>query len=138
MVETTRVTKEELQARIQGVQVVAGKKRYGRELREAIVEFSAPHLAEGQSLAAVAGELGMKAWTLQRWHQNARKPARQPLANAPSAMTFVRLEAARAAPRQPQPCAEVVLGNGRVVRIPASFDEGLLARVLAVADGCAQ
>jgi transposase-like protein len=136
MAETTQVTKEELQARIQNVPVVGGKKRYGQELREAIVKFSAPHLATGQSLVTVAGELGMKAWTLQRWHQNARKPARRLSAKAPSAMTFVRLEAARPTPQQhPQPSLEVVLGNGRVVRVPAGFDEGLLSRVLAVAEG---
>jgi len=30
---------------------------------------------------------------------------------------------------------EVVLGNGRVVRVPSVFDDTLLARVLSVAEG---
>lgn len=41
---------------------------------------------------------------------------------------------------EPDPHAapiEVVLGNGRIVRVPAWFDDGALSRVLAVADGVA-
>jgi transposase len=45
--------------------------------------------------------------------------------------TFVELHAdeVRAEP------IEVVLGNGRVVRVPFRFDDALLARVLSVAEG---
>lgn len=47
---------------------------------------------------------------------------------------FVDLETAQVPQESP---FEVVLGNGRVVRVPPAFDDGSLSRLLAVADGVA-
>ncbi|MBI2307910.1 MAG: hypothetical protein HYU78_11475 [Rhodocyclales bacterium] len=49
-------------------------------------------------------------------------------------LAFVELEPEPSAQLSP---FEVVLGNGRIVRVPPAFDDGSLSRLLVVADGVA-
>lgn len=132
------MTKEELQLRIRAVEVRNGKAQFGRELTEAILAYAAPLRAAGQSQTGIAGELGIKAFTLQRWHQNVRKAEGAKREGVPSnELAFVRLEPVNAE-SEAVASFEVVLGNGRVVRVPAGFDGGALTRVLAVVEGVEQ
>ena len=54
-------------------------------------------------------------------------------ANA-EALQFVEVKLPRAAPVPPMSGVEIVLGNGRVVRVPSGCDGVWLAQVLAAAD----
>ncbi len=98
------------------------------------MEYAAPLLAGGMSQTQLAGDLGIKAWTLQRWHQNAgRRPdAPKKKGVLAEALSFVRLEAAAKA--EPRASVEVVLRNGRVVRASTGFDSETLERVLAIVE----
>jgi hypothetical protein len=50
-------------------------------------------------------------------------------------MSFIRLQAGASEPPPPSEPLEVVLSNGRVVRVPASFDSTFLARLIAAVEG---
>jgi DNA-binding XRE family transcriptional regulator len=130
------VTKEELVEKIRNVEVRNGRAEYGKQLREEVLEYSMPRVESGESQTDIASELGIKKWTLNRWHQDARrcsdeqpkkvKPKKEPPA-------FVRLEPARefGVPLE-------VMSGGRLVRVPVGFDEGTLARVLTLLEGLAR
>lgn len=115
-------SREELLEKLRRVEVKDGRAKYGKELREEILKYSAPRVAAGVSQASIAAELGIKGWTLQRWHQNARRE-NGPVTKKPS---FIRLEPAPEVGGH----LEVVARHGRVVRVPVGFDEATLARVL--------
>jgi transposase-like protein len=119
--------KEELLARLGAVEIRGGKPKYSQELREATLEYASTRVAAGDSLNQVAGELGIKGWTLQRWSQNARRAARGGDPVRVSAMSFVRLE-----PSMSQGVPVEVLLSGRVVRVPVGFDGETLSRVVAI------
>ena len=91
--------------------------------------------ASGQSLSAFAAQHGLSRSGLYFWRQQVRaQPA--PAANASTALAFVRLEAEATPPTGAS--LEVVLQNGRVIRVPAAFDAAALAKLLAVVDGGAR
>ena len=69
---------------------------------------------------------GVNVKTLRWWSWNLRREA-QP---APSAIEFIEVTPAL----EPTLAVEVVLANGRVVRVPTSFDDATLCRVLAAAE----
>ena len=80
-------------------------------------------LAEsGESLASFAEREGLSAAKLYRWRARLSEPA------------FVEL---RPEPRRTEESGvlEVVVGGGRVVRVPADFDADVLRRLLAVLEG---
>ena len=88
--------------------------------------------ASGQSLSAFAAQHGLSRSALYFWrHQVRAQPA--PAANASTALAFVRLEAAPTPPTMAP--LELVLENGRVIRVPAAFDDESLAWLLAFVDG---
>ena len=89
--------------------------------------------ASGLDLAAFASGAGLDPQRLARW--------RRRLAGFDVAPAFEEV-VLRAAPREvaagavePRERFEVVLVSGRVVRVPATFDEAVLERLLAVVDG---
>ena len=91
----------------------------------------------GKSLEEFAEREGLKLASLKWWRwrlEGARGKATGPVAHG---TTFLEVEPA-AAERSPVPAAdgqryEVVLGNGRVVRVPVGFADSEFARVLSVA-----
>lgn len=66
---------------------------------------------------------GLTWWRWKIGHDETPAPA-------DDAAAFVRVEA----PLVSSDLIEVALDNGRIVRVPAVFDEAVLARVLAVAE----
>ncbi|MBX7117134.1 MAG: hypothetical protein K1X64_22650 [Myxococcaceae bacterium] len=67
-------SKEELKSRVASMPVqVDGKVQFSPELRRDILEYSREQQAAGRSQHSIADEVGLKGWTLNRWHQNERK-----------------------------------------------------------------
>lgn len=129
-------TKEELRRRVEATPVASdGKALFTSELRSDAVEYSMARRAEaGLSTAAVAAELGLKGWTLQRWHQNERKARGDGTA-------FVELTAPRKRVRPAKagvveaPSFEVSCPNGYEVRVPAGFEARALRELLSALEG---
>lgn len=130
-------TREELKRRVEATPMASnGKAMFTAELRRDAVEYSMSRRAEtGESTAAVAAELGLKGWTLQRWHQNERK------AKGGGAAGFVEVVAKKRG-RPPKVSAttpgvgfEVTCPSGFEVRVPASFEAGALKALLNVIEG---
>lgn len=98
--------------------------------------------ASGQTVAEYARSHGVKAWALYEWRrrlgmQGAAALAlseRAPDTAAPTRSAFlpVRVAAAEPATAAFSPPLEVVVGSGRVVRVPPSFDAATLRRLVAV------
>ena len=93
----------------------------------------------GLDLRAYAAREGLAlrslAWWRWRLEHDAKSPATSTaLMPIASDVSFVELKPELIANGSP---IEIVLGNGRVVRVPHAFDDSSLARVLAVADGVA-
>jgi transposase len=92
--------------------------------------------ASGLSAAAFGARerLAVKSLVWWRWKLRASPsvPPASPLDFLP--VRVVRTTTARPSTAEP---LEIVLPNGRVVRVPVGFDEGELERVLAVASGSA-
>jgi len=87
---------------------------------------------DAATFAAKAGE-PVTAVRLKRWKWKLNQLAKQAQNGASVAMSFVRLEATKAV-TQREP-VEIVIDNGRLVRVGVGFDEDTLARVLAVIEG---
>lgn len=137
------MTKEELQAKVSAAEKRNGRTRFGRSLKETILEYAIPRSAAGESLTQVAGELGMCPSTLQRWcarlqasgpegvgepkARGRRRRATQGL----GPVAFVEL---KSAPMRGEPL-EVLLPEKVSVRVPVGFDEGTLSRVLMLLKG---
>jgi len=129
-------TKEELKSRVEVAAMAGGRNvQFGPELRRDIVEYSTLQQMSGRSQHAIAAELGMKGWTLNRWHQNERK------AKGASGADFVEVTAKKRG-RPPKvgvtaPAApfEVACPSGFEVRVPASFDAGAFKSLLNVIEG---
>lgn len=95
----------------------------------------------GLSIEAYGRAQGISPQRLYWWRKRLRdqRAERGPsdstaLVAVPKAMSFVELAAEPELHLAP---IEVVLANGRIVRVPSSFDDGALLRVLSVADGAA-
>src|SRR3954454_3118808 len=58
-----------------------------------------------------------------------------PDAAAAEPLTFVSLDIRHDTPSPPAPALELVLGNGRLLRIPQGFDPAALRALLAVLEG---
>ena len=131
-------TKEELKERIESTPVASnGRAQFSPELRRDVVEYSSEQqVATGGSVRNVATELGLNGWTLQRWHQNARR-------SLASGASFVEVPGRkRGRPRKvstaavmPEPAFEVTCPSGFEVRVPARFEARALRELLAALEG---
>ncbi len=131
-------TKEELKQRIEATPVNSnGRAMYSPELQRDAVEYSrAQQVATGGSVGAIATELGLNGWTLQRWHQNERRAQR-------SGASFVEVTPKKRG-RPPKvgsavvtsaAAFEVTCPNGFEVRVPARFEVRALRDLLAAVEG---
>lgn len=130
-----RCTKEELKRRIEAVPVASnGRMQFPPELRRDVLEHAKEQQATGRSQNDIAAELGMNAWTLNRWNQNERK------AKA-GAASFVEVTPKKRGPKASQPGAvpefgfEVTCPSGFEVRVPARFEPRALRELLAALEG---
>ena len=65
--------REQLRARIAEVlKQEAHKRRYGNELKRAIVDYAFARQDEGATIGQMAAELGLSAWLLGKWLRHAR------------------------------------------------------------------
>lgn len=78
----------------------------------------------GLSAASFARREGVSAVTLRRWREAFAGPG----AGRPAAGGYIELEVSERPVARP---FEVLLSQGRVVRVPAGFDEHELSRLLA-------
>lgn len=103
-----------------------------RETRDVWQRRVARWAKSGLSRAEFAAREGVKPETLAwwRWALGVAKPSTSLMKREPA---FVEVEAI-AAVDVPQERIEVALGNGRVVRVPSTFDEQELGRVIVVAE----
>ncbi len=84
--------------------------------------------ASGQTLTEFAAEHELSRSALYFW----RRKLHNAQAEAPAALSFVRVEAVEPVPAKD---LELLLRNGRLVRVSPGFDEDTLARLLVVAEG---
>jgi hypothetical protein len=95
----------------------------------------------GLSAKAFAEQSGLKASTLAYWRwrlqrkerssaglDEAHRPVRSRRAAAGVPPSFIEIEATQAAET---PLFEIVLGHERRIRVPSSFDEGTLRRLVS-------
>jgi transposase-like protein len=65
--------REQLRARIAAVlKQEPNKRRYGNELKRAIVDYAFARQDERTTIGQIAGELGLSAWLLGKWLRHAR------------------------------------------------------------------
>jgi transposase-like protein len=65
--------REHLSARIAGVlQQEPHKRRYGNDLKRAIVDYAFARQDEHATIREIAEELGLSAWLLSKWLRHAR------------------------------------------------------------------
>ena len=99
--------------------------------------------SSGRSAADYAKERGLKAGTLLWWSGQLRREPLTDVAAQPTAgdaVAFLPLRVRESESAQPASVSqtasvEVILENGRRVRVLGDVDVGLLKRVLAAADG---
>ena len=116
-------TKEEIRVEIEKTpRKRTGQKRYSRELRAQVLAYSREQRQHGKPIQQVADELGMKAWTLARWHQQGRKVSGKP--------AFVEVSAAKLQSVATPTVFEVVCPGGFEVRVPAKFEASRLRELL--------
>ena len=99
------------------------------ELRARLVA----EMLAGGAVSVISRREGICKSVLHRWHRRARREVGLPVATAATRLLPVRVavpEAVRpAAPATPAggPVLEVVLGNGRVLRVPPGADPAMVA-----------
>ena len=129
-------TKEELKQLVESTPVNSkGRAMFSPELRRDVVEYSTATQTEtGAAPKDIAAELGLNGWTLQRWHQNARK-------GVVGGAGFVEVTAKKRG-RPPKvsvmaPAAdfEVTCPSGHEVKVPARFEARALRELLTVLEG---
>jgi hypothetical protein len=104
-----------------------------RESRDVWARRVARWAKSGLSCEAFAAREGVKARTLAWWRWSLRSSGETSSASlAKPSVSFVEVEPIVV--ERGQERIEVVLANGRVVRVPASFVDDALARVLAIAE----
>ena len=122
-------TKEELKKRVESAAVASdGKVQFSPELRRDIMAYSTEQQAVGRSQHAVAGEVGMKGWTLNRWHQNERKAT-------VGGAKFVEVSPRKARVAPAAAPFEVTCPSGFEVRVPAGFEARALRDLLQALEG---
>lgn len=109
-----------------------GKRKFSGELKGAILEYSKAQQAMGRSQFSIAEDVGLKGWTLNRWHQNERKLV------APFVEVTTKkrgLPGRRALPEEAIEAFEVTCPNGFEVRVPSRFSGRELRELLAALEG---
>lgn len=130
-------TKEELKQRIGAASEASnGRVQFPPELRRDVLEYSKEQQATGRSQNDIAIELGMNAWTLNRWNQNERK------AKAGGAAFVEVTPRRRGRPPKEGPSVrapvlgfEVTCPSGFEVRVPPRFEPEALRELLAALEG---
>ena len=105
------------------------RRAHAPELRARLVS----EVLSGQAtVAELSRREGICESVLHRWHRRARLDAGLPVTTIPARLLPVRTEAQLPAPT-PRPVVglEVVLGNGRVLRVPPGTDPALVAQMAA-------
>ena len=100
-----------------------------REIRALVLE----HERNGLSWASIAAREGMAPGTLSWWRSEIRR--RDRARGNRSNERFVEVEIAAATLSDPLAAFELVLPDGRVLRIPPGFGVEDLRRLLAMLDG---
>jgi transposase len=128
------------------ISMVERRRHWPAEEKLRIMEAA---LAPGAVVAAVADRNGVCRSLLYTWLRQARSGQLAGISLAASPFVPVRIEEP-APPRPASPSAvpalpsksrrrasivEIVLGNGRVVKVEDSIDPGALARLIAALDG---
>ena len=117
--------------RVQSSSTYLTRRRWTAEdAKEALADLE----RSGLPLGAFAVREGLDAQRLWRWRRRLASSAEPPLFEE-----VVQRETAPAPDGAKTPCAErerfeIVLGSGRVVRVPDAFDAGALRRLLSVVD----
>ena len=88
----------------------------------------------GQSAAEFGAREGIDAKRLKWWRWKLRSQPREPRLPAPVRFLPVHVVESPVPRGAPPAFIEVVLANGRVVRIAPGFDADTLGRVLAIAE----
>jgi hypothetical protein len=96
--------------------------------------------ASGQSASAYAEQHGLHAGTLAGWGSKLRDVTRSaPVvaagATGRSPVRFLPVRVSADVERNEAPLIELVLRNGRRVRVGGAFDGEVLARAIAIAEG---
>ena len=84
----------------------------------------------GMSLEAYGNAQGISPQRLYWWRKRLRDQPETALVPVAKQVSFVELAAAPASH-----LIEIVLANGRLVRVPPAFEDEVLTRILALADG---
>lgn len=108
------------------------RREHAPELRARLVA----EMLAGGVVSEISRREGVGTSVLYRWHRRARQGAGLPVASAQTRLLPVQVavpEAARpaAAPPAGSPVLEVVLGNGRVLRVPLGADPAMVAGLAA-------
>lgn len=128
-------TKEELRKRVDGTPVASnGRVLFSPELKRDLMEYAKEGLAQGRSQNSIAADLGLKGWTLNRWHQNERK-TRGSGAGFVEVVAKKRGRPPKVSAMTPAAAFEVTCPSGFEVRVPASFDASALGRLLQALEG---
>lgn len=115
--------------------------RYSRGMARASRAEWAKRVAEwtesGLSGAEFAGKAGLKEATLRHWkwqlgRGRRKRRARQRPTAAAAALSFIEVKPALTSQLVAGELFEVILRDGRRVRVPPSFDEAALRRLLVV------
>jgi hypothetical protein len=123
---------------------VDGVERSARRSRSEWEREVARWRSSGRSAADYARERGIKAGTLLWWSaQLKRNPGQVPAASTEATpVAFLPLRVRQSPPERSvmatEPTLEVILGNGRRVRVAGRVDVEQLERVLAAAEGGAR
>ena len=102
------------------------KKTDRGEWKRRVIEW----LRSNERAAVYAKRTGISPRSLVWWRWRLEKDGE--IAASTALVPF--LDVTAAGDHGPAPI-EIALGNGRIVRVPAVFDDALLARVLVIADG---
>lgn len=108
------------------------RREHAPELRARLVS----EMMAGAAVSALSRREDICASVLHRWLRRARKDAGLPVPAATQRLLPVRMAVpAPAEPARPAAGLEVVLGNGRVLRVPPGADPMLVAQMAAALDG---
>lgn len=128
-------TKEELRQRVESAEVDSNGKQFTAELRRDILEYSREQQAAGKSQQSIAAELGMKGWTLNRWHQNERK-AKADVAGFVEVAPSRRSRGARVtSAKEAYEPFEVTCPSGFEIRVPSRFETRAFRELLGALEG---
>ena len=109
------------------------RRAHAPELRARLVA----EMMSGSAVSVISRREGICTSVLHRWHRRARREAGLPVATAATRLLPVRVIAPEAprppatAMSHPVPVLEVVLGNGRVLRVPPGADPLAVAGLAA-------